>query len=276
MNGIDISRWQKGIDLAAVPCDFVIIKATQGTVYKSAEFEKQITQALRLNKCVGVYHYASGGGFAQEADHFINVVSQYLRKVILVLDWEGQDNPNFKNHAYAVKWLEYVKNKTGITPFIYMSKSVCREYKDWDPSYPLWVAQYANYNPTGYQIAPWTDKKGYGPWTEPVIFQYSSSGRLAGYAGKLDLDIAYITPSEWQKYASGEFCATDPEQRPILRRGDKNEYVRAWQQFLNANGYDCGKTDGVFGDKTEKAVTRWQQAHNIEAGYVGPLTWNTI
>ena len=31
MNGIDISNWQKGIDLAAVPCDFVIAKATQGT-----------------------------------------------------------------------------------------------------------------------------------------------------------------------------------------------------------------------------------------------------
>ena len=30
MNGIDIARYQKGINLALVPCDFVIVKATQG------------------------------------------------------------------------------------------------------------------------------------------------------------------------------------------------------------------------------------------------------
>ena len=33
MNGIDISNWQKGINLAAVPGDFVIMKVTEGTGY---------------------------------------------------------------------------------------------------------------------------------------------------------------------------------------------------------------------------------------------------
>ena len=33
LNGIDVSNWQKGINLAAVPADFVICKATQGTTY---------------------------------------------------------------------------------------------------------------------------------------------------------------------------------------------------------------------------------------------------
>ena len=50
MNGIDISRWQKGINLEAVPCDFVIVKATQGVSYVSPEFETQINQALSLGK----------------------------------------------------------------------------------------------------------------------------------------------------------------------------------------------------------------------------------
>lgn len=286
MNGIDIAGHQKGINLAVVPCDFVIIKATQGKTFVNPEFTKQITQALTAGKCVGVYHYANGAGVDVETDHFIDTIRPYIGKVILAIDWENNkdkhgnnDNPKFAagDYNYCERLLQAVKSKTGITPFLYMSKSVARQFK-WEigRSFPLWVAQYANYNPTAYQLTPWTDKKGYGPWAEPVIFQYSSKGRLAGYSGDLDLDIAYITVSEWQKYAGGEVCATDPEQRPVLRRGDKNEYVRAWQQFLNANGYDCGKTDGIFGDKTEKAVTRWQQAHNIEAGYVGPLTWNTI
>ena len=37
LNGIDVSNWQKGINLAAVPADFVICKATQGTTYVSKD-----------------------------------------------------------------------------------------------------------------------------------------------------------------------------------------------------------------------------------------------
>lgn len=33
MNGIDISNYQATLDLAKVPYDFVIVKATQGTSY---------------------------------------------------------------------------------------------------------------------------------------------------------------------------------------------------------------------------------------------------
>lgn len=63
---------------------------------------------------------------------------------------------------------------------------------------------------------------------------------------------------------------------PTLRKGDRNEYVRAWQTFLNINGYGCGNADGIFGDKTQAAVIKWQQDHGIEAGYIGQQTWNTI
>ena len=276
MNGIDISKWQKGIDLARVPCDFVIIKATQGMGYVSPEFKKQISQAEQLGKYIGVYHYAGGGGVIAEAEHFVNTVKEYLGRVILVLDWEGEQNPNFTNPGYAKDWLKYVKDITGITPFIYMSKSVCRQYT-WDPSFPLWVAQYKNQQPTGYQVDPWTDKKGLGAWDKALIFQYSSKGQLDGYTGNLDLDIAYMTGNEWIAYAGGgQPAAADPTARPTLKRGDHNEYVRAWQRLLNANGYQCGDADGIFGEKTERSVIKWQQNHGMEAGYIGPQTWETI
>jgi len=64
--------------------------------------------------------------------------------------------------------------------------------------------------------------------------------------------------------------------QPILRKGDHNEYVRSWQIYLNSNGYQCGDADGIFGSKTEQAVIRYQQDHQIESGYIGPLTWATI
>ena len=277
MNGFDISRYQKGINIAAVPCDFVIVKATQGTSYVSPEFKKQIRQADSLGKCLGIYHYSGGGGSIPEAKHFLDVVGDYVGRAILFLDWEGEQNPNFRNPEYAKAWLAYVKQNTGIIPFIYMSKSVCRQYS-WDSSYPLWCAQYKNQNPTGYQDNPWTDSKGFGAWKTCLILQYSSKGQLPGYYGNLDLDKAYITADEWLMYAKGDID-TDPkdEPLPLLKKGDQNEYVRNWQMFLNLNGYACGNADGIFGPKTEKAVKKWQETHGLKPdGIIGPLTWGTI
>ena len=200
MRGIDISRWQSDLDISKIDCDFVIVKATQSTNYVSPAFEKQIEQAISLGKLVGIYHYAGGGGAIAEANHFISTVKKYLGKAILCLDWEGEQNPNFKNPTYAMMWLDYVKKTTGVLPFIYMSKSVCREYS-WDASYPLWCAQYPDHEITGYQEYPWTDNKGFGKWNEPMIFQYTGTGRLEGYGGNLDLDKAYISAEQWKAYA---------------------------------------------------------------------------
>ena len=65
---------------------------------------------------------------------------------------------------------------------------------------------------------------------------------------------------------------------PILKKGDRNEYVRSWQRYLISHGYDCGKSgaDGKFGDDTEKAVVKYQQDHQMESGYIGAQTWATL
>ena len=280
MNGIDISRYQKGINLTAVPCDFVIVKASQGAsnnVYPT--FKEQITQADSLGKLLGVYHYASTGGAIPEAEKFLKTVDKYIGRAILCLDWEGEQNPNFGNPQYAIAWLKYVEQKTGIKPFLYMSKSVARQYASvWDASFPFWCAQYANYQYTGYKTNPWTDSYGYGPWKDCKIFQYSSRGRLPGCSKDLDLDLAYLTPDQWMAYAKGTASYEPiPQELPILKKGSKGEYVRNWQLFLNLNGYACGNPDGIFGPKTEAAVRNWQKDHGLVAdGIIGPKTWGTI
>ena len=279
MNGIDISGHQLNIDLASVPCDFVIIKATQGTSFVSKDFKRQVEQALSLGKLTSVYHYANGAGINEEVNHFIDVIYPYLGKVILCLDWEGEQNSRFGDYHYCESLLEAIKNVTRKTPFLYMSKSVCRQYK-WEigRAYPLWAAQYKKNAPTTYTDNPWTDSKGFGPWAVPDIYQYSSVGRLTGYNKNLDLDIAYISASEWQNYAAGN---SDEQPlhidiKPTLRKGDRNEYVRSWQQYLNEHGYCCGNADGIFGDKTEKAVIKYQQDKGMESGIIGAQTWATL
>lgn len=214
LNGIDISNWQAGINLSAVPADFVIIKATEGTTYVSPEADTQYQGAKSAGRLLGVYHFATGAGAVEEAKFFLSNIQGYLGEAALFLDWEGAVVS--QGVGYAKDFLDYVYQQTGIRPLIYMSKSVTSSY-DWSSvsaNYGLWVAQYADSTPTGYQDDPWTDAKGYGSWSGPAIFQYASTGRLSGYDGNLDLDKFYGDTAAWQAYAKPDHMTPDPDPTP--------------------------------------------------------------
>lgn len=58
-----------------------------------------------------------------------------------------------------------------------------------------------------------------------------------------------------------------------LRRGSTGDGVRRLQSALNRNGYGL-KVDGVYGDKTQRAVKDYQRSRNLpESGEVGEATW---
>ena len=198
MNGIDISAWQgdAGIDLAKVPYDFCIVKATEGTDYKNRYLDSHATAVQNKKKLLGVYHYANGGDYKAEADHFLTVVKKYIGKAVLVLDWEAKNNPQFgKNDLeWCLKWCNYVYQKTGIKPLIYIQKSAMNAVKK--AGYGLWVAQYPDYVETGYQKHPWNE----GAYN-CLLRQYTSVGKLSGYSGSLDLNKAYISATSWNKLA---------------------------------------------------------------------------
>lgn len=198
MNGIDISAWQgdKNIDLSKVPFDFCIVKATEGTSYKNRYFTSHCDAVLKKKKLLGAYHYANGGDPQEEANHFLAYVKRYIGKAVLVLDWEAKNNPRFgKNDLeWCLKWCNYVYQKTGVKPLIYIQKSAMDAVKK--SGYGLWVAQYPDYNETGYQEHPWNE----GAYN-CLIRQYTSVGKLSGYSGSLDLNKAYISAASWNKQA---------------------------------------------------------------------------
>lgn len=203
MKGIDISSYQAELNAGIVPSDFVIIKATEGTNYINPTWEEQAGQVIQTNKLLGFYHFASVGNPIAEADFFISVVKDYIGKAVLVLDFEA-GAINAWGNVGARQFLNRVKEKTGVYPMIYMSAEVTRQF-NWSTisnTNPLWVAQYASMNPTGYQSEPWTDGKGYGAWSSAAIHQYSSAGSLANWNGNLDINLAYINANQWKALAS--------------------------------------------------------------------------
>ena len=58
LKGIDISRYQAGINIDVLDVDFVIAKATEGVGYSDPNYEEYMTSALNSNKLIGLYHYA--------------------------------------------------------------------------------------------------------------------------------------------------------------------------------------------------------------------------
>lgn len=235
LNGIDVASYQTGLNPAKVPCDFVIVKATQGTTYMNPDFKRMADAAIAAGKLLGIYHYAGGGNPISEVSFFLSVIEPYLGKAILALDWEKDQNPAFgKNDVdWSKKFLDHLKEKTGVTPFIYMSKGMgCRAH-NWSAvakNYPLWGAQYANMGRTGYQANPWTDSGSWGAWPKVTIFQYSSGGQLPGWNGRLDLDLAYMNSKEWAEWASGK-----PVKDPFPGKSDTDLAVEV---LFNAHGVD--------------------------------------
>ena len=264
MHGIDIASHQTGIDLSKVPCDFVICKATGGTGYVSPDFKRQIEQALAEGKCAGAYHFALDGFTGttpeREAQHFLNVVEPYLGKVILALDWEAKAVK--LGAGWAKRWLDYVYDKTGIRAMIYMSKGTAntKVWAEVAKNHPLWVAQYAistdkNYKPgytpvRGYLSDP-PGEKSVGPWKKDItIRQYTSMGFLDGYPRRLDLNIAYIDRSGWDKLCGKTAAPVEPvkpetpAETPTIDELAQQVLDRKWgngterKKRLEAAGYD--------------------------------------
>ncbi len=264
MQGIDISIWQAGIDLSRVPCDFVIVKATQGTWYVSESCDAQVQQAIRLGKPFGFYHYVGGDGAMAEADFFVDNCAGYFGKGIPCIDWEEDDNAAWGDIDYLRRLVQHVIDRTGIRPLIYASASPF----PWDVAQALdcgaWVAQYADMNPTGYQDAPWNE----GAYT-CVIRQYSSHGSLDGYVGNLDLDKAYIDAAAWAKYA-GASSAPAPAPAPAPA-GKSNEQIAdeviagQWgngddrRNRLASAGYDYDAIQAIVNDKLQPSMKSNEQ-----------------
>ncbi len=84
-----------------------------------------------------------------------------------------------------------------------------------------------------------------------------------------------------QKYNLTRFdpVSSNTPSRPMLKKGSKGDAVKALQIFLNINGFQCGNADGIFGEKTDKAVRAFQKAHpecGTADGIVGKRTWKVI
>lgn len=281
MNGIDISMWQRDINLSAIKADFVIVKATEGIGYVDKSCDMLFQKALSLGKKLGFYHFArptANNDPIREADFFYENCKGYFGKAIPILDWEAE---NKQNVAYAKAWLDRVYQRSGVKPVIYMSESVVNSY-DWssvaNADYGLWIAKYRdNATDYNYNMANAGSRPKVKWWKFYCMWQWTSTGRLSGYNGNLDCNVFYGDGTTWDKYA-GKSGTTQPVKptQPVKKSNEEiaNEVINGvW-----GNGEDRKKrlTDAGYNYIVVQAIVNKKMAARNQSVYYVVKSGDTL
>lgn len=185
--GFDISNYQASPNFSAAVSDgaqFVIIKATEGTSYKSPSFSSQYTGATNAGLIRGAYHFAhpNSGSGASQAKYFLangGGWSNDGRTLPGMLDLEsvsGTATCYGLSQSAMVSWIKDFGTtyhaSTGRYPMIYTNAgwwNQCVASSAFAADYPLVVANYGVSSPkipTGFST--------YSFW------QYADSGKYPG------------------------------------------------------------------------------------------------
>ncbi len=192
--GIDVSRFQGKIDwkkVADAGVDFAIIRAglrgtTEGKLLQDDMFEDNIEGALANGIDVGVYFYSQALNeeeAMEEVQIILDLIEPYQIKYPVVIDVESAESDsartaNLSSDSYeaAVKTFCDAVSQAGYTPMVYgnvKSFTLLMDAADVD-NYDIWIAYYGLplYYPYHFDI-----------------WQFTSSGRIDGIEGDVDLNI---------------------------------------------------------------------------------------
>ena len=103
--------------------------------------------------------------------------------------------------------------------------------------------------------------RGWGLWGKPRWISYEAAATPAQPA---------------QTTAQATASALTVTGLPLLRYGDKGEFVRSAQLLLIGRGYSCGRcgADGEIGQDTYNAIIAFQRASGLQQdGIIGAQTW---
>lgn len=187
--GIDVSQYQQNIDFKKVKAsgvDFVIIRAGFGRYahQKDPYFESHYKAAKAAGLKVGVYWYSyamSEADAKEEAETCLSIIKGKQFEYPIYFDLEERSQ-FAKGRAFCnslVKTFCNALEHAGYWAGLYISRSPLQQYISASVAkrYALWVAEYGsrcNFSGT------------YGMW------QYTSSGKVSGISGNVDMDICYV------------------------------------------------------------------------------------
>lgn len=189
VKGIDVSQWQGNIDFDKVKAsgiDFVIIRAGYGKYInqKDPYFEQNYQRAKAAGLNVGAYWYSyadSVESAIEEAALCMRVLEGKTFEMPIYFDLE-EPSQFSRGRAFCDSIVKAFCNgleKNGYFAGLYISRSPLETYISSDVAkrYALWIAEYNS-------RLNWSGDVG--------IWQYSSSGKVSGISGNVDMDESYV------------------------------------------------------------------------------------
>lgn len=191
---LDVSHWQGAMDWNVAKSKGVrgaIIKASEGTTWRDDQFARNVSECKRLGIAWGAYHYFYPTLNAlQQASNFIDAMMGYAPDLGIWGDFE-QPATGLDVQGLAQGFMNEIKKY--YSAGIYTSPSYAKDVMKsaaWMKDFPLWIANYGVLKPA----IPL-------PWTEAVIWQYSSKGTGYGSDGYIDLNNFMRADSEWEAFS---------------------------------------------------------------------------
>lgn len=250
--GIDVSKYQGVIDWDSVAKDnvkFAMIRVgyrtgKTGELREDPYAEYNLYQAQKAGVQIGIYFFSTAVNeeeALEEANWVIDFIKDYPITYPVVYNCEGFNEAGNRMNGLSVEdrttnakvFLEAVR-KAGYNPMFYASKNelinnTCWNTDDLSDKYDIWISQYIS---AKYSDSIKPDYTGtYSMW------QYTSTGRVDGIEGDVDMNVAYFGYTDTAKSKSGKkpkSVEADPEIGITFK--DVNEQVTA-KQLTNLRIY---------------------------------------
>jgi len=195
--GVDVSEYQGNIDWRKVKdsgVDFAIIRLgyrgyTEGSIYLDSCFDRNVQGALDAGLDVGVYFFSQAvtvDEALEEADFALSHLEGYDITYPVVFDWEVIGKSSARTYGLDTDTLSKCATAfcdevaaAGYSPMIHFTSYA--GYIKYDLSrlldYDFWFAEYSGTPSFYYDYQMW---------------QYSSSGKVDGISGDVDLNIQFL------------------------------------------------------------------------------------
>jgi GH25 family lysozyme M1 (1,4-beta-N-acetylmuramidase) len=193
--GIDVSKWNGDIDWDVVKAegvDFAIIRcgyrgSSSGWLIEDPYFYKNIQGAKKAGIKVGIYFFTQATDIVEaveEASAAVSLLGDISLDYPVFIDTEGAggngraDNLDVNTRTAVINAFCKTIQDSGLEAGVYASRNWYYNYLNTSEidDYYIWLAEYR-------QTPEYTGK--YNMW------QYTSSGTVAGIEGRVDLDISY-------------------------------------------------------------------------------------
>lgn len=199
---IDISYWQGKVSAAnwkkikAAGVTHAILRVgysglSNGKNNPDSVFDNNIRGAYNAGIKIGVYYYStavSSSEALKEAKYTVGLLNKYKSMITLPVAYDYETGGRLSarvmkkaGNASCKAYCDYIKS-AGYTPMVYANYTTLTNYLDYrmlQSKYPIWLA---NYTTSGKAT---TYPGSYCMW------QYSSSGKVNGLSGSIDINYIF-------------------------------------------------------------------------------------